>query len=57
MYVLTAKAMGYTIGGGSPNLQVANTIAPLLTILFMLFGGLFSNVNSIPWVLRWLKNI
>ena len=58
--ILTANAamsLGYVIATGAPTIQVALAIGAPVLLPFMLFGGLFINVNSIPDYFYWLSYI
>ncbi|XP_050540574.1 protein white [Daktulosphaira vitifoliae] len=52
---LVAVSFGYLISCVSGNISVALSIGPTIVIPFLLFGGYFLNVNSIPSYFRWLS--
>jgi ABC-type multidrug transport system ATPase subunit len=54
---LAAQGMGFAISTGSPNMEVANLIAPLIVVILFLFGGFFANLDSIPVYFIWLENL
>lgn len=58
LQVVTAVCLGLFIGGVSPSIELANIIAPLINVIFLLFGG---NVlpSPPPWFvwLRWISPI
>jgi len=46
--LLVAGSLFMCIGAFSPNVQIAQIFSPLITVLFMLFGGFYVNVDNIP---------
>lgn len=50
-----ATSFGYLISCASPSVTVALSIGPPLIIPFLLFGGFFLNVGSIPPYFEWLS--
>jgi ATP-binding cassette, subfamily G (WHITE), eye pigment precursor transporter len=50
----TAQGFGTLIGAFVPNPQVGNVIAPIIITVFMIFGGLYINKDSIGWWFIWL---
>jgi hypothetical protein len=52
---LVANAMGLAIGGSVPNATVGQIIAPLILIIFLIFGGLFVNLDTVPLAFRWIQ--
>ncbi|GJQ75577.1 w [Trypoxylus dichotomus] len=50
-----AISFGYFISCASTNVSMALSIAPPLIIPFLLFGGFFLNISSIPVYLVWLS--
>ncbi|CAO1622683.1 unnamed protein product [Sympodiomycopsis kandeliae] len=58
LQVISAVCLGLFIGGVSPSIELANIIAPLVNVVFLLFGG---NVlpSPPPWFvwLRWISPI
>ena len=44
-------------GCASPSLEVANILAPITTVLFLLFGGFYVNSNNIPIYYQWIHYI
>ena len=58
--ILTANcaiSLGYLISTLAPTTQVALAISTPILLPFMLFGGLFINVNSIPDYFYWISYI
>jgi len=47
-------SIGYVISSIFENYAMATQIAPMLMMPFMLFGGFYSNLNTIPAWLSWL---
>lgn len=50
----TAIGLGLCIGSGSPSIEVANIYAPLINVVFLLFGGNLLPLSSIPPWFIWL---
>jgi ATP-binding cassette, subfamily G (WHITE), eye pigment precursor transporter len=48
-------SMGYFISCVFSDMTVANMLAPILMMPFMLFGGFYSNLRSMPAWLGWLQ--
>lgn len=44
--MIVASSMFMTIGAASPNAIVAQIFSPVVTVLFMLFGGFYVNTVS-----------
>ncbi|KAJ1327234.1 hypothetical protein BSLG_010576 [Batrachochytrium salamandrivorans] len=55
VHVNAANALGLLLGAGVPNVRVGLIIAPLVNIVFVLFGGQLVNLDKIPAFLRWLQ--
>lgn len=51
----TANNLGFLIGASVPTATVGQIVMPLIIIVFMLFGGLLINLDSITVVLRWIQ--
>lgn len=51
----TAQSLGLCIAAVAPNIQIAQIIAPLIIIVFMLFGGFFLNQGDVRPYFIWLK--
>ena len=58
MQVLTAIGIGLLIGSLSPNIDIANILAPLFNVIMLLFGGNLLP-SPPPWFvwLRWISPI
>jgi ABC-type multidrug transport system permease subunit len=54
---LAADGVGLLIGAISPDIAIANIITPIILILFVLVGGLYSNTGTIPPELSWIQYI
>jgi ABC-type multidrug transport system ATPase subunit len=52
---LCANSFGLLIGAAVPNATVGQLIAPMAVIIFLLFGGLLINLDSVPEFLRWIQ--
>lgn len=50
----TAFGMGLFISSAANNITAATTVAPVLTMPIILFGGLFANVGAMPAAIRWI---
>jgi len=53
--VFTTSSLFVLVGSVAPNQQIAQVIAPISLILFMLFGGFYLNSDNIPVYYIWLK--
>lgn len=51
----TANGLGLMIGSAVPNATVGQIVAPLVIIIFFLFGGLLVNLENLPAFLRWIQ--
>ncbi len=51
----TAFGMGLFISSAANDITSATTVAPILTMPMILFGGLFANVGAMPAAIRWLQ--
>ncbi|KAI8852327.1 P-loop containing nucleoside triphosphate hydrolase protein [Chytridium lagenaria] len=51
----TAMALGLMIGSGVKNVQVGQIIGPLVIVLFLVFGGNFLNLDTVPAVFKWIQ--
>ncbi|XP_054289076.1 protein white-like [Macrosteles quadrilineatus] len=52
-----ATSFGYFISCVSSSISVALSIGPPIVIPFLLFGGFFLNVRSVPPYFKWLSNL
>jgi len=52
---LASGSLGLMLGCLLPNAEVAVTLAPVIIIPFMIFGGFFINISNIPVWLRWIQ--
>ncbi|XP_050054218.1 protein white [Aphis gossypii] len=52
---LVAVSFGYLVSCASGSISVALSVGPTIVIPFLLFGGYFLNVGSIPYYFRWLS--
>jgi len=55
--VMTSTTMGLFLGCLLPHAEAAVSLAPILIIPFMLFGGFFANLSSIPVWISWIQYI
>lgn len=54
---LVAASFFMFVGAIASNLRVAQTIAPIVVVLFSLFGGFYVNIDSVPIYYVWLGSI
>jgi len=52
---IASGSLGLLLGCMLPNAEVAITLAPVVIMPFMLFGGFFMKIDLIPIWLRWLQ--
>jgi ATP-binding cassette subfamily G (WHITE) protein 2 len=57
MCALCSEGIGLIASTLAPNVMVANIIAPLITIVFLLFGGFYIQTDSIPSYFKWVESI
>jgi ATP-binding cassette subfamily G (WHITE) protein 2 len=57
LVMLNSYTLCMWISNMSKNYQVANLIAPLLMVMFLIPSGMMINLNSLPVYWRWLKYI
>jgi ABC-type multidrug transport system permease subunit len=48
MLALSACALGLVVSAVAPNVDAANSLGPPVMIIFLLFGGFYINVQSLP---------
>jgi ABC-type multidrug transport system permease subunit len=53
----TANALGVAIGSFVPSARVGQVIAPLVVVIFLIFGGQFVNLDNAPDSLKWIQYI
>jgi ABC-type multidrug transport system ATPase subunit len=51
----TSQSLGILISAAVPDVTVANILAPLILIIFVLFGGFYSNTQSIWSGIAWIQ--
>eukprot|EP00850_Spirogloea_muscicola_P001102 SM000004S14972 [mRNA] locus=s4:536113:537672:+ [translate_table: standard] len=49
------NAAGLLVSSIAPTPQVALALGPLVTVIFMLFGGFYVNLDNIPGWIRWFS--
>lgn len=54
LVVFTSASYGYFLSSIFNNMEAAVTLAPLVMLPIMLFGGLFTNVDTYPKWITWL---
>ncbi|CUG00176.1 ABC transporter, putative [Bodo saltans] len=57
LVMLNSYTLCMFVSNVAKNYQVANVIAPLILVLFLLPSGFLINLNSIPIIWRWIKYI
>eukprot|EP00761_Pharyngomonas_kirbyi_P004435 gb/GECH01004440.1/.p1 GENE.gb/GECH01004440.1/~~gb/GECH01004440.1/.p1 ORF type:complete len:738 (+),score=196.21 gb/GECH01004440.1/:1-2214(+) len=50
-----ANSLGFLLSTAFPSVQIANILAPLIIVLFMLFGGFYLNSENIPDYFIWIE--
>ncbi|KAI9003965.1 P-loop containing nucleoside triphosphate hydrolase protein [Hyaloraphidium curvatum] len=55
LVALVAMSLGFLVAAGAPSLEVAQIIAPMLAVVFIIFGGSFVNADTIPAWIGWLQ--
>mmetsp|Transcript_12942 Transcript_12942/g.36665 ORF Transcript_12942/g.36665 Transcript_12942/m.36665 type:complete len:696 (-) Transcript_12942:27-2114(-) len=55
VFVGTMTSLFTTISCAAPNIQVAQMVASLFTVVFFLFGGFYITAGSIPAYYVWIK--
>jgi len=53
--VFSANSFAYVVSCGVPNIEIANIIAPVTLVLFMLMSGFYLTDDRIPSWISWLK--
>jgi hypothetical protein len=56
-FAATASSLFLVIGSISPSQIVATILAPITTVLLLLFGGFYINNDNIPVYYRWIHEI
>lgn len=51
---LGSTAMGMAVGALAPSTETALVLGPALTLIFVVFGGLYTNQSDVPRYLRWV---
>ncbi|KAH6563261.1 hypothetical protein BASA62_008687 [Batrachochytrium salamandrivorans] len=52
-----ANGLGLVIGSSVKNIQIGQIIAPLIVVVFLLFGGPLVNLDSTPDVFKWVPYV
>jgi hypothetical protein len=53
---LSASAMGMAIGSVAPSTEAALVLGPAVMLIFVVFGGLYTNQDDVPRVFRWIPS-
>ena len=51
---LAASALGLFAGAAAPSLDVGLELTKALTTLSTVFGGMYFDASTLPWLLRWV---
>eukprot|EP00698_Gefionella_okellyi_P019109 TRINITY_DN580_c0_g2_i1.p1 TRINITY_DN580_c0_g2~~TRINITY_DN580_c0_g2_i1.p1 ORF type:complete len:1354 (-),score=287.08 TRINITY_DN580_c0_g2_i1:518-4579(-) len=49
--------LGLALSAGAPSAEIATTFAPIVLVLFALYGGFYANTTTIPVWLAWIRYI
>lgn len=49
------NTLGLMIGSGVPNVAVGQILAPLIVVIFLIFGGQLVNLDAMPVVFKWIQ--
>ena len=52
-----ALSLSLAVSAMAPTLQGAQALAPIVTVVFILFGGFYINTESIPAGAKWMEQI
>ncbi len=55
LHALSAMSLGMFISSVSPSIEIGQVLGPLIAVIFILFGGSFASVSTIPVVIRWMQ--
>ncbi|PHJ23863.1 atp-binding cassette g family transporter abcg107 [Cystoisospora suis] len=55
--IFASTSFLFCVSAGSPRIAVAQAIAPMVLLVFLLVGGFYSRSEDIPAVIRWVKYI
>ena len=51
------QGLGLAVSAGAKSVNTALAIAPAVILPFLLFGGLFTDANAVPFYFQWLNTI
>lgn len=54
LFSTVAASLYLAIGTLSPNAVIATILSPITTVLFLMFGGFYINIDNIPVYYKWL---
>jgi hypothetical protein len=57
LVALSSEGIGLIASTIAPNVLVANIIAPLITIIFLLLGGFYIQTDNIPSYFKWIETL
>ena len=55
MQTFTSNAVALAISASVPTVTIGQIVAPLVILIFFIFGGLFVNLDKVPVVFRWIQ--
>ena len=50
---LSATALGMAVGAAAPSTEAALVLGPAVVLVFIVFGGLYTNIDDMPGYLKW----
>lgn len=53
---LSTTGLGMAVGAAAPSTDAALVIGPAIMLIFVVFGGLYTNQGDVPQWLRWVPN-
>eukprot|EP00475_Leptophrys_vorax_P003406 TRINITY_DN12009_c0_g1_i1.p1 TRINITY_DN12009_c0_g1~~TRINITY_DN12009_c0_g1_i1.p1 ORF type:complete len:643 (+),score=189.13 TRINITY_DN12009_c0_g1_i1:173-1930(+) len=57
LVALSSEGIGLISSTIAPNVVVANILAPLITIIFLLLGGFYIQTDNIPKYFKWIETL
>eukprot|EP00835_Amoeboradix_gromovi_P004968 NODE_426_length_8844_cov_0.449857.p3 type:complete len:212 gc:universal NODE_426_length_8844_cov_0.449857:2725-3360(+) len=57
LHISVAVTFGLAVGSAVKNIQVGQIITPIIAVIFIVFGGLFANLDSIGSWISWVQYI
>lgn len=53
---LSSTGLGMAVGAAAPSTDAALVLGPAIMLVFVVFGGLYTNQGDVPRWLRWVPN-